>query len=596
MALAHGGGIFFVRDRSEARHREFESDRNYAAYTLEGYRPDASITVRLETEAERKYRDSEIAAAYPVFGSGTQSVIQTAARTAEESKISSGDSGMDDDGAIESTYQQIRLYDRIVDIETINITPLEPALLLPVGEALTDVAGAAVTVGKSVVPIPAAYTYFGQFLAHDMTWMKLDPAVDLTGTAADGPAWINGRNGHALEFDTLFGTLPEGSPRTSIWKEVSGASLGQTSGDYDNEPSPMDLPRVGVGLSCAADLRTDSNLGLAQMHVLLGRFHQALTDQLGGSDIAAQRRTRRHLQAVVLTDYLPRLIPQCVVNDVMQNGRKIVATDDSSPDFSFEVPIEFAAACMRFGHSMVNDPYRNWIIQFPPGSVLQNKFATVENLFHYTLAGAGLEDGKLEAHWVQYWRHMVEHNNPDLPKIVTAKTINAATVPAFQVLRSSQFPPDGTVAEVETFNLAQRTLVRGATLRLPSGQQMHDWIFTALGKPGTKPLDIADFLEARTNRFGNLAINKAFCEATPLWFYTLAEAEHAATGKLGPVAGRVVMETFHASLQYAKDSIITVSGNGETNCNFTREVRVDAGPLDGFDLKDVVAVAYGGVD
>src|SRR5439155_3331157 len=40
-------------------------------------------------------------------------------------------------------------------------------------------------------------------------------------------------------------------------------------------------------------------------------------------------------------------------------------------------------------------------------------------------------------------------------------------------------------------------------------------------------------------------ISNEFCENAPLWYYILAEAENLYEGeKLGPVGGRIVMETF----------------------------------------------------
>lgn len=77
--------------------------------------------------------------------------------------------------------------------------------------------------------------------------------------------------------------------------------------------------------------------------------------QIGGAreDLfhKAQQLTRRHLQWVVVHDYLRRLCGDFVVDDILKNGRKLYLPD--ADDGGAYIPIEFAAAVFRYDHTQV---------------------------------------------------------------------------------------------------------------------------------------------------------------------------------------------------------------------------------------------------
>jgi len=104
--------------------------------------------------------------------------------------------------------------------------------------------------------------------------------------------------------------------------------------------------------------------------------------------------------------------------------------------------------------------------------------------------------------------------------------------------------------------LAQRNLERGWRMRLPTGQS----VARAMGvKPlADKDILIGKFTGDPADIIGSIdKINPAFKENCPLWTYVLAETvetdvtlkttkgnKKIKTRKLGPVGGRIVMETF----------------------------------------------------
>ena len=97
--------------------------------------------------------------------------------------------------------------------------------------------------------------------------------------------------------------------------------------------------------------------------------------------------------------------------------------------------------------------------------------------------------------------------------------------------------PLGAIASHDApASLPQRNLLRHLTWKLPSGQS----VARAMG---IDPLAAADLAEIASLGVG-------FEHNTPLWYYTLKEAELFADGlHLGPVAGRIVAEVFIGLLQ-----------------------------------------------
>jgi hypothetical protein len=103
-------------------------------------------------------------------------------------------------------------------------------------------------------------------------------------------------------------------------------------------------------------------------------------------------------------------------------------------------------------------------------------------------------------------------------------------------------------AEAQGSNvLAFRNMTRADFYGMASGQD----VAKAMGIP---PIDADAIID-------NLP---AFGQATPLWYYILAESSRATNGKfLGPVGGRIVADVFVRLMQIDKDSILR-SGNRVT--------------------------------
>jgi hypothetical protein len=118
-------------------------------------------------------------------------------------------------------------------------------------------------------------------------------------------------------------------------------------------------------------------------------------------------------------------------------------------------------------------------------------------------------------------------------------------------------PPD--VADLIIPSLAERNLVRGWRLRLPSGQA----VAKAMGEDVLDPVLIGKF-EDQPETQPIEKTSAVFKDNCPLWAYCLAEAtNHTEIGHagvksklLGPVGGRIVAETFAGLLVYDSQSLL----------------------------------------
>ena len=156
-----------------------------------------------------------------------------------------------------------------------------------------------------------------------------------------------------FDLGSVYGRGPQGSPELYDPRRPGRLLLARPNGVDD-------LPRRPDGFPFVGDIRNDENVILSQLHVAFIKVHNKLVD--GGARFAdAQRLTRWHFQWIIVHDFLEHVVGEATVNRflVTRNGRIQVRREHYKPGYPHRpmMPVEYAAAAYRFGHSMVRAAY-----------------------------------------------------------------------------------------------------------------------------------------------------------------------------------------------------------------------------------------------
>ncbi|WP_204112638.1 peroxidase family protein [Shimia biformata] len=424
-----------------------------------------------------------------------------------------------------SSAVQIDAYDPIwgdyPNSPTLSLNAIDTAELVEIGQNLTKPCSAGdPSPGNS--QCPAAYTYFGQFIAHDLS----DMVVETAGTTNLQTA--------SLDLSSVFGTDID----------FAQSFVGPTTPQNDLR----DIARDAAGAPEIKDRRNDANLAVAQVHNMVARFFLRERAQPGQTEATARRATINYFQTAVMQDYLPRIVGQAEVNAVLAGPRLL---QQSAP---FLIPMEFALACFRFGHAQVRD---NYFHGFAPQSVTPGDlidFTHAGGLFANTAAG---DPKVLPSDWQMVWPKMIGATATLRTRRIAARIANNHGEIKSAIVNDAQAPDGGRI------NLAAETLIRGKRLHLPSAQVLIAWI---KANHPLVPLAHIDLQDAATldkaARFTTPALRtlleNGLAENTPLWLYTLLESQAASDGEqLGPLAGRIVAETLIAAIEADPQGILS---------------------------------------
>jgi hypothetical protein len=433
--------------------------------------------------------------------------------------------------------------------------------------------------------IPSLYTYFGQFIDHDLTF---DPASSLQ-KQNDPDALVDFRS-PAFDLDNVYGRGPSDQPY--LYDGGDNFLLGdQLHGGTD--PQARDLPRnsAQVRRALIGDPRNDENALVSQLHGLFLRFHnRILKDNQGLPFEDAQRLVRFYYQYVILHDFLPRVIHPSVLDQVKTQGRydrgKLAFFLPRRGSF---MPVEFSAAAYRLGHSMVRPGYRlNDEVLLP---IFPDPPQLPEGLtgFRAIDPARGLDWGRFIDTDI---RNPGDDSGADTPdnrkRLQFAYRLDTSLVNPLSRL------PQSVVSDPPP-SLAARNLLRGWRLGLPSGQRVAH-------RMGVVPLNDEDILIGKAVDKPDptlpsiLTVSPVFRHNCPLWTYILAEAiQHKEmvkipvngnisinTPMLGSVGGRIVAEVFLGLMFNDRHSLLTLQPYWQP----------PTGPE--YTLKDFVRYALGG--
>jgi hypothetical protein len=376
----------------------------------------------------------------------------------------------------------------------------------------------------------AGVTFFGQFIDHDMTFDQRSRLGFPTQ-----PIITQNARTCFFDLDSVYAGGPGGNPE--LYDPADPIKfLVESGGQFE------DLPRDPINhVAIIGDPRNDENMMIAGMHTAFLLFHNHAVDLIRSQNpgipdndayLQAYRLTVWHYEWMILHEFLPHVVPQSVIDDVLTNGRDFYNPLHNN---AF-IPVEFQIT-YRFGHSMVRPSYRANL----QGDNRQPFFGMI-----FDPAGEGSPDpvdlrgGARAPRRFIGWQTFFDFGGPFSADARPNKRIDTiVSTPLFHLPLGTIFngmPPD---------SLMQRNLLRCLTWQLPSGQS----IAQEMGIPSLSDAELAELQPIRPS----------FVTATPLFYYILKEAQLREDGlHLGPVGARIVAEVFIGLLQLDPDSYLSV--------------------------------------
>ena len=445
-----------------------------------------------------------------------------------------------------------------------DMTTLSEALIAPAEDSVPTTPRDA----EENMNIAAGWTYFGQFIDHDLTFDNRPN--DLT-TPVDPATLINARTPQ-LDLDNVYGSLPTLSPTlyTSDGTHLNVGLLQTGSPTAETR----DLPRNAYQQAVIGDPRDDENRMVAAIHASFIRLHNTIVDQLIAAHptwaltevfTKARAEVVTIYQTIVITEYLPTILDKNVLDKVLFQRGKTWQSRTRFYTTCAQMPIEFSVAAYRFGHSQVRSFYQLNTTTSPlPG--FSGTYDPRQDV-------AGFQNAPTD--FAVDWSYFLQSpkppkgakpltgTNPD-SKLQYSYRIDASLTNSLSLL---PLPASGSGPA----NLAKRNVLRAVQLGLPSGQDVARQI-------GVTPLPADQILlgKATTDVGASqklVDVVPSMGTKTPLWVYVLAEVSaHAykikdghivgiqrAPFTLGAVGSTVVAETFAGLLASDPASVLNTT-------------------------------------
>lgn len=406
--------------------------------------------------------------------------------------------------------------------------------------------------------IPAAYTYFGQFLAHDMVSSNLkkqDPTLTdscmldekelVPFTRDEVTNKVHNNRTSILELECVYGSTPP--PEDSLMK-LGEIELKANSKWPIGKDRHFDLPRGQKSeiakedrVAQISDKRNDENLIVSQLHVAFLRAHNSIVTRLRATALVepadefreARKLLRQHYQWIVIHDFLKTIADPDIVDAVLAGPNLPFAPTANA----LALPHEFAVAAFRFGHSMIRSSYY-YNDEFPVRPL--QRLYTLTALSNALKPTPNEGSANLREDKIIKWEEFLAGGRNRARKIDTR-----LVEPLFEILDEANLPMPCDA------RLAVQDLKRGFMLRMPTGQA----VATRLHLPVMSPTQILSVAANKAQK--GILSSSGFLDDTPLWFYLLAEAAYHKKGdSLGPVGSRLVAEVLVGLVRSSKDSFL----------------------------------------
>lgn len=447
--------------------------------------------------------------------------------------------------------------------------------------------------GLPVLPmrLPPVYTYFGQFVNHDISAPVGDvvtrprpQGVGVVGTT-DPPGLDRSRRAkmHVI-LKSFFNEQPNPLSLDSLYGDGPGSADPAIAALYEDDRKRFRLgmtrPEDDVVFTNAskdpgrvihatgardvlrqnrrpliADLRNDENLIISQLHLAMMLFHNKMVAALEGAIgdaaacfVEARRQVTLHYHWLILNDFLENLLSPTVLRTPLADRAQKLP----GPGM---VPLEFTTAAFRFGHSMVGSGY-DFNENFGQDGRIEKR-ASLMQLFTFTThRNMGHPDAdtlQLPDHWVIDWDRMSRESARGGAERIDMNFANDM----LNVMGASDIPVHGSILF--------RNLMRGFHRRIPFGQVIAD----ACGQRPLGEDDIRAVMPAGSDRnpgsraLREFATDFGFLAETPAWLYFLAEARHHEQGqRVGPTASHIIADTIVGLMRFLNSPVLDQHGGG----------------------------------
>jgi hypothetical protein len=399
--------------------------------------------------------------------------------------------------------------------------------------------------------IPAPYTYLGQFIDHDITLTVPSPGFDPNARIQEPtftpvppellPRLLRNARTSAFDLDSLYGVQPPAAEADLAVPFIGDKfAIGHVSPVGNRPPGKLDdndLPRVVGGPRARrariGDARNDENLIVSQLHLAFLKFHNAVVD-LGHDFDSARDLVTQHYQWIVVTDFLPRICDPEVVRSVLEHGNRLYR-----PRFEKFMPLEFAVAGFRIGHSMIRSSY-DFNVNFKKAGGVQGP-GSLQLLFKFTgLSGDLGGQPTLPENWIAQWEMLLADRAMQLDPSITQPLANLPGEPAGVMQR-----------------LAKRNLLKGLLFSLPTGQALAQALLQPAQRLTPQQILAACNPEGSPSQ-QDVVKQHDLHNRTPLWLYVLAEAKAKGQGdRLGPLGSLIVAETIIGLIRQSRRSILS---------------------------------------
>jgi len=463
--------------------------------------------------------------------------------------------------------------------------------------------------------IPAGFTYFGQFIDHDIsagTSGNSDFVIALESFEPEEPSQVEvtleNQRTPTFDLDSVYGGpgsayqhfphfYQEEDPilfKIGSNEVVPVGELPNPELEADPSNPSRDLPRLnqltqvpqeyqGLPLTTAVigDLRNDENLIIAQFHLAFLKAHNRIVMDLRGSSsmedeqvfLTARAELTKVYQWLVLHTFLPSILSPSQWNLLLDGFPPY--TDKKGLQNQLFMPLEFATAAYRFGHSMVRNLY-DFNRNFGRGNLVLER-STLMQLFEFTGKGAVNNPrfgDTLPHNWVIEWdrffksREQVDNGGQffedRFARPLDTQLATALTTPGMENEAFEQLDEDVQASvrvSAAQFNgimkhLARRNLRRGYLFNIPSGQD----IIAKLREEGIKEFTALTENEVLNGLPTDLRVamrEQGLASQTPLWFYILKEAEIQESGQhLGQLGSWLVGQTLIWLIAHSPISVI----------------------------------------